>query len=41
MVTDITAGIATGTEATSRTRTNWAMVPSVAQLQASATTMSR
>ena len=41
MVTDITAGIATGTEATSSTRTNCAIDPAVAQLQTPATTMSR
>ena len=38
MVTDITAGIATGTEAISSTSTNWAMPPERRQPQASATT---
>ena len=41
MVTDMTAGMATGTDATSSTRTNWVMMPMVAQPQTSATTTSR
>jgi hypothetical protein len=41
IVTDITAGIATGTEATSNTSTNCAIEPAAVQLQVPLTTMSR
>ncbi len=40
MVTDMTAGMATGMDAINRTRTNWAILPAASRLQVWVTRMS-